>query len=98
MAVKAERPDGEFTMCTDYSVPLSWLPPETILSNQWSMASDTWSFGVLMWEIFTNGLEPYAFECCSEVEIARFIVGGKTLTPPPNCPILISSLMRDCWK
>lgn len=36
------------------------MPPEAVLEDEFSTKSDVWSFGVLMWEVFTQGEMPYA--------------------------------------
>lgn len=36
------------------------MPPEAVLEDEFSTKSDVWSFGVLMWEVFTHGEMPYA--------------------------------------
>lgn len=41
-------------------IPLRWMPPEAVLEDEFSTKSDVWSFGVLMWEVFTQGEMPYA--------------------------------------
>lgn len=41
-------------------LPIRWLPPEVMVSREFSLKSDIWSFGILMWEIYTNcTLPPY---------------------------------------
>lgn len=40
-------------------IPLRWMPPEAVLEDEFSTKSDVWSFGVLMWEVFTHGEMPY---------------------------------------
>jgi serine/threonine protein kinase len=37
------------------------MAPESILDNKYGEATDMWSFGVTMWEIFSNGDLPYEF-------------------------------------
>jgi serine/threonine protein kinase len=40
-------------------LPIKWLALETLVAGKASIKSDIWSYGVLMWEIFELGREPY---------------------------------------
>ncbi|KAL3095142.1 hypothetical protein niasHT_025435 [Heterodera trifolii] len=62
-----------------------WLSPELQIDGLFTSVSDTWSYGVLCWEIFHDGNEPYPQ--MEGREIARLIQngGGPTFsneTPP----------------
>ena len=41
-------------------LPMKWLAPEVLLHHSIiPEKSDVWSYGVLMWELFQLGAEPY---------------------------------------
>ncbi len=53
-------------LCSEYYqyrqswIPLRWLPSEAVFEDDFSTKTDVWSFGVLMWEVFSFGELPYA--------------------------------------
>ena len=38
---------------------IRWMPPETLSHNKFTVKSDIYSYGVLMWEIFSYGSLPF---------------------------------------
>jgi serine/threonine protein kinase len=36
-------------------IPVRWSPPEVIEYGKYTTASDTWSYGVSLWELFNRG-------------------------------------------
>jgi serine/threonine protein kinase len=48
-------------------LPIRWLPPEVMLRRSFSLKSDVWSFGVLMWEIYSNAERPYGERSLEQV-------------------------------
>ena len=77
-------------------VPLRWLAPEVIQHNKVSVYSDIWSYGVLLWEIFSFGAWPYSD--LSNVEVVRNVLNGYVLPCPDRCPQGVYTLMLRCWN
>lgn len=76
--------------------PIRWTAPEAILYRKFTHKSDVWSFGIVMWEIWTQGQHPYAE--FSNVEVKEKVVQGIRLFQPNNCPIQVYELMMKCWN
>eukprot|EP00049_Salpingoeca_infusionum_P023659 m.13294 g.13294 ORF g.13294 m.13294 type:complete len:1306 (+) comp5928_c0_seq1:189-4106(+) len=52
--------------------PIRWMAPESLSEDIYSEQSDVWSFGVLCWEVLTNGKQPW--EGYQNGEVVRFVV------------------------
>lgn len=76
-------------------LPVRWMPPESIMYGKFTTESDTWSFGVVLWEIFSYGLQPYyGF---SNQEVIEMIRSRQILPSPEDCPARMYGLMVECW-
>ncbi|XP_059167890.1 inactive tyrosine-protein kinase transmembrane receptor ROR1-like, partial [Physella acuta] len=76
-------------------LPVRWMPPEAILYGKFTTDSDVWAFGVVLWEIFSYGLQPYyGF---SNQEVIEMIRSRQILACPEECPARIYGLMVECW-
>lgn len=80
----------------DEEIPVRWMPPEAIRENRFTHASDVWSFGVLLWEIFTYGTQPY--EQMTIKEVIRYVDLGRTLHCPEHASNAVYLQMQSCWR
>ncbi|XP_077284525.1 anaplastic lymphoma kinase isoform X2 [Arctopsyche grandis] len=77
-------------------LPIKWMPPEAFLDGIFTSKTDIWSFGVLLWEVFSLGIMPYTG--CANREVMQMVTGGGRLDIPYGCPIEIYRMMCDCWN
>ncbi|VDO27673.1 unnamed protein product [Heligmosomoides polygyrus] len=48
-------------------VPIRWLAPETLKMAIYTQKTDVFSYGIMCWEIYNNGIEPYPGMTVAEV-------------------------------
>ncbi|XP_042154455.1 tyrosine-protein kinase TXK [Oncorhynchus tshawytscha] len=87
--------DNQYTSSTGSKFPVKWSPPEVLHYNKYSSKSDVWSFGVLMWEVFTEGKTP--FDGRSNVDVVDEITRGHRLYRPHKASNDVYKLMYQCW-
>nr|KAF6401729.1 megakaryocyte-associated tyrosine kinase [Rousettus aegyptiacus] len=77
-------------------LPVKWTAPEALKHGKFSSKSDVWSFGVLLWEVFSYGRAPYPKMSLKEVTEA--VEKGYRMEPPEGCPGPVHTLMGSCWE
>uniref|UniRef100_H3A0Q8 Tyrosine-protein kinase n=1 Tax=Latimeria chalumnae TaxID=7897 RepID=H3A0Q8_LATCH len=87
--------DDQYTSSSGAKFPVKWSPPEVFHFNKYSSKSDVWSFGVLMWEVFTEGKMP--FENKSNPEVVAEISQGYRLYRPHMAMSNVYKVMYSCW-
>lgn len=80
---------------TNGRLPVKWMAPEALFDRVYTHQSDVWSFGVLMWEIFTLGGSPYPG--IPVEELFKLLKEGHRMDKPANCTNELYMMMRDCW-
>ncbi|CAD5207667.1 unnamed protein product [Bursaphelenchus okinawaensis] len=78
-------------------VPIRWLAPEVLMHNTFSGKSDSWSFGVVLFEIWANGKRPYD-EIKDKKVVRKKVLDGYRLEPPPDMPEFHQEIMASCFK
>lgn len=80
---------------TNGRLPVKWMAPEALFDRIYTHQSDVWSFGVLLWEIFTLGGSPYPGVPVEE--LFKLLKEGHRMERPSACTEDIYQMMRDCW-
>ncbi|CAG7732285.1 unnamed protein product [Allacma fusca] len=76
-------------------LPVKWMPPEAFLDGIFTSKTDVWSFGVLLWEVFSLGYMPYPGR--GNQDVMQLVTNGGRLEPPTNCPAPVYGIMTQCW-
>ncbi|KAM6222117.1 fibroblast growth factor receptor 4 isoform 2-T2 [Rhynchocyon petersi] len=76
-------------------LPVKWMAPEALFDRVYTHQSDVWSFGILLWEIFTLGGSPYPG--IPVEELFSLLREGHRMDRPPQCPPELYGMMRECW-
>uniref|UniRef100_A0A8C5Q8K6 Protein kinase domain-containing protein n=1 Tax=Leptobrachium leishanense TaxID=445787 RepID=A0A8C5Q8K6_9ANUR len=73
-----------------------WMAPEVIQSLPVSETCDTYSYGVVLWEMLTREVP---FKGLEGLQVAWLVVEkNERLTIPSSCPRSFAVLMRQCWE
>ena len=82
---------------TDGPLPVKWMAIESLQDRIFSTQSDVWSFGIVLWEIFSLGHTPYPGMVPNETFYNR-LLDGYRMDKPSLCPNSIYSTMLKCWN
>ncbi|XP_062503617.1 focal adhesion kinase 1-like [Corticium candelabrum] len=90
-----EVSDDTYYTITGGKLPIKWCAPEIWNYKRFSSASDVWSYGVVLYEVWSVGRRP--FGVTKNNEVMKKIETGYRLPPPPGCSRSFYHLMIDCW-
>nr|UEC49171.1 ntrk3 [Hofstenia miamia] len=89
---------GDYFYTGGRKLPIRWMSPESISfrTSSCSKECDIWSFGILLWELYSYGQQPY--RGYNDTEVCELIVpNGCKLKMPKECPKDMWKLMKKCW-
>uniref|UniRef100_A0A8B9J8W9 non-specific protein-tyrosine kinase n=1 Tax=Astyanax mexicanus TaxID=7994 RepID=A0A8B9J8W9_ASTMX len=87
--------DDQYTSSPGTKFPVKWSAPEVLNYTKFSSKSDVWAFGVLMWEVYSLGKQPY--EHYDNGQVAEKVMQGHRLYRPQLATDQIYQVMKACW-
>ncbi|XP_068992235.1 platelet-derived growth factor receptor alpha-like [Neodiprion pinetum] len=77
-------------------LPVKWMAIESLRDRVFSTKSDVWSFGVVLWELFSLARTPYPL--IRPEDMCRKLAEGYRMEKPPYAPKSIYQMMLRCWN
>ena len=81
---------------TGSKFPIKWTAPEAVLNNCFTVKSDVWSFGILLYELITYGRIPYSV--MNNAQVLGALQKGYRMPCPVGCPDQLHKIMIECWR
>uniref|UniRef100_A0A671NPK4 receptor protein-tyrosine kinase n=1 Tax=Sinocyclocheilus anshuiensis TaxID=1608454 RepID=A0A671NPK4_9TELE len=78
-------------------LPVKWMSPESIFECLYTVQSDVWSYGVLLWEILSLGMSPYP-NVVIDAQFYKMIKDGYHMPQPDFAPHEMYTIMKMCWS
>ncbi|EMP25106.1 Alpha-type platelet-derived growth factor receptor [Chelonia mydas] len=78
-------------------LPVKWMAPESIFDNLYTTLSDVWSYGILLWEIFSLGGTPYP-GMMVDSSFYNKIKSGYRMAKPDHATSEVYEIMVKCWN
>ncbi|XP_044515799.1 macrophage colony-stimulating factor 1 receptor [Gracilinanus agilis] len=88
--------DTNYVVKGNARLPVKWMAPESIFDCVYTVQSDVWSYGILLWEIFSLGLSPYPGILVNS-KFYKLVKEGYQMAQPNFSPPNIYSIMQACW-
>ncbi|XP_015244077.1 PREDICTED: mast/stem cell growth factor receptor kita-like isoform X1 [Cyprinodon variegatus] len=89
--------DASYVLRGNARLPVKWMSPESIFDCVYTFESDVWSYGILLWEIFSLGNSPYPGMQVGSA-FYKMIQDGRRMSRPEFAPIEMYDMMLSCWN
>ncbi|KAG5853378.1 hypothetical protein ANANG_G00072660 [Anguilla anguilla] len=89
--------DSNYVVKGNARLPVKWMAPESIFECVYTVQSDVWSYGILLWEIFSLGKSPYP-SILVDTKFYKMIKCGYQMSRPDFAPPEMYSIMKMCWN
>jgi serine/threonine protein kinase len=88
--------DNQLYVSRGGRLPFRWTAIESLKNFEYSEKTDVWSYGILLFELFSLGQLPYIG--MENSHILEFLEEGKRLDKPAYCSDEMYEIMFSCWK
>uniref|UniRef100_A0A667WZV9 receptor protein-tyrosine kinase n=1 Tax=Myripristis murdjan TaxID=586833 RepID=A0A667WZV9_9TELE len=89
--------DANYVLRGNARLPVKWMSPESIFDCVYTFESDVWSYGILLWEIFSLGNSPYPGMQVGSA-FYKMIQEGHRMSRPEFAPTEMYDMMLSCWN
>uniref|UniRef100_A0A8C8E154 receptor protein-tyrosine kinase n=1 Tax=Oryzias sinensis TaxID=183150 RepID=A0A8C8E154_9TELE len=89
--------DSNYVVKGNARLPVKWMAPESIFDCIYTVQSDVWSYGILLWEIFSLGKSPYP-SMAVDSRFYKMVKCGYQMPQPDFAPPEMYEIMRMCWN
>ncbi|XP_019408937.1 PREDICTED: mast/stem cell growth factor receptor Kit isoform X2 [Crocodylus porosus] len=90
------RNDSNYVVKGNARLPVKWMAPESIFNCVYTFESDVWSYGILLWELFSLGSSPYP-GMPVDSKFYKMIKEGYRMFSPECAPVEMYEIMKSCW-
>ncbi|OCT62509.1 hypothetical protein XELAEV_18043591mg [Xenopus laevis] len=87
--------DDYYLVQCNKNIPIRWTAPEALTHCKYSTKSDVWSYGIVLYEVFMLGQQPY--QGMNNNDTLDKVRSGHRLPKPDRCSRAIYSVMMECW-
>ncbi|XP_063379614.1 vascular endothelial growth factor receptor 1 isoform X1 [Cydia fagiglandana] len=88
--------NDEYQKKENSPLPVKWLAIECMTDRIFSTQSDVWSFGIVLWELFSLAKTPYPE--INPQDLLQRLQEGHRLSKPPYADDRLYRVMRSCWE
>ncbi|NXG27230.1 FLT3 kinase, partial [Dromaius novaehollandiae] len=88
--------DSNYIVRGNARLPVKWMAPESLFERTYTMKSDVWSYGILLWEIFSLGVNPYP-GIQVDTNFYKLIQSGFKMDRPYYATKDVYYIMQSCW-
>ncbi|XP_038674942.1 receptor-type tyrosine-protein kinase FLT3 isoform X2 [Scyliorhinus canicula] len=88
--------DSNYVVRGNARLPVKWMAPESLFEGSYTIRSDVWSYGILLWEIFSLGVNPYP-GIQVDTNFYKLIRSGFKMDQPFYATEEIYNVIQSCW-